>query len=87
MHKILNISMFLVIVVFILGIIKFYASNKNISMKNYNRVNIDQILKEKITNLPVLENDTSNVIEFNDSFDNEMLDKKKRSFWDLFKNK
>ena len=87
MYKILNISLFILIIIFISVIIKYYSSNKNINIKKYNRTNIDQILKEKVSNLPILENDTSNIIEFNDSFDNEMGREKKRSFWDLIKNK
>ena len=42
-------------------------------------------LSEKINNLPILDNDTNNVIEFNDSFDDEINNNKKRNFWDLFK--
>ncbi len=83
MIKISNIIMFLLIVFFILSIYNYYSSNKNIDVKNYNRKNIDQILKEKIGNLPVLENDTNSVIEFSNSLENEIEDNKNRSFWDL----
>ena len=70
------------------SIFKFYTSNKNINSKNFNRLNIDQILQEKITTLPVLKNDTDNVIIFNDLFENEMNEvEKKRNFWELFKTK
>ena len=78
--------MFLLIIIFILSIYNYYSSNKNIDAKNYNRKNIDQILKEKIIDLPVLKNDTNNVIEFNDSFDEEIKNNKKRSFWNLLKS-
>ena len=83
MIKISNIIMFLLIVFFILSIYNYYSSNKNIDVKNYNRKNIDQVLKEKMGNLPVLENDTNSVIEFSNSLENEIEDNKKRSFWDL----
>ena len=66
---------------------KYYTSNKNIDKKNYNRSNIEKIIKEKITSLPVLTNDTNNVIFFNDSFENEINGNKKRSFWDLLNKK
>ncbi len=79
--------MFLIIITFTFTIYKYYSSNKNINIKDYNRSNIDQILKNKISNLPVLENDTENVIEFNNSLESEINDTKKRSFWDLIKNK
>ena len=85
MIKILNIIMFLLIIFFILSIYSYYSSDKNINTKNYNRENIDQILKEKISDLPVLENDTNNIIEFNNSLKNEIEENKKRSFWDLLK--
>jgi uncharacterized membrane protein len=85
MIKILNIIMFLLIIFFILSIYSYYSSKKNINAKNYNRENIDQIIKEKIIDLPVLENDTNNIIEFNNSLKNEIEENKKRSFWDLLK--
>ncbi len=87
MGKFLNILMLLLIFFFIFTIYKYYSSNKNISEKNFNRLNIDKILKEKIQNLPILANDTNNVIEFNDTFDEEIKNDKKRNFWDLLKNK
>ena len=85
MIKILNIIMFLLIIIFIFSIYDYYSSNKNIDAKNYNRKNIDQILKEKIIDLPVLKNDTNNVIEFNNSLKDGIEENKKRSFWDLIK--
>ena len=75
--------MSLLVIFFILKVFSFYTSNKNISLKNYNRSNIDLILKEKIKDLPSLANDTNNIIEFNDSFDEEDNNDKKRSFWEL----
>ncbi len=85
MIKIFNIIMFLIIIIFILSIYNYYSSNKNVDAKNYNRKNIDQILKEKITDLPVLKSDTDNVIEFNNSLNDNIEENKKRSFWDLLK--
>ena len=87
MYKILNFFMIFVIIIFIFTVFKYYSSNQNMSIKKYNRQNIDQILKEKIFNLPILLNDTNNIIQFNDSFEDEIDDKKKRSFWNLLKNK
>lgn len=77
--------MFFLIIFFILFIFKYYSSNKNVINKDFNRINIDKILDEKVRDLPVLFNDTNNIIEFNDSFDNEIKDEKKRSFWELLK--
>tara|TARA_B100000242_G_scaffold194852_1_gene140612 strand:+ start:62 stop:325 length:264 start_codon:yes stop_codon:yes gene_type:complete len=87
MFKIINILMFLLVIFFIFKVFNFYFSNKNISFKNYNRSNIDLILKEKIKDLSVLANDTDNIIEFNDSFSEEENGEKKRSFWELLNKK
>ena len=85
MIKAFNIFMVFIIFVFILSISNYYFSKKNINSKNFNRSKIDEILKEKITDLPILLNDTNNVIEFNNSIESETDIKKKRSFWDLIK--
>ena len=87
MVKIINILMFLLVIFFIFKVFSFYSSNKNISFKSQNRANIDLILKEKIKDLPSLANDTSDIIEFNDSFDEEDNSDKKRSFWELLNKK
>ena len=87
MFKIINILMSLLVIFFIFKVFSFYSSNKNINLKNYNRSNIDLILKEKIKDLPSLANDTNNIIEFNDSFDEEVNSDKKRSFWELLNKK
>ena len=87
MYKVLNILMILIVTFFIFFVYNYYSSSKNINTKSFNRTNIDQLLKEKISELPVLENDTANIIEFNDSLKNEFNNGKKRSFWNLLKNK
>ena len=87
MYKFINILMVLSIILFFFFIYEYYSSNKNIESKDYNRSNIDQILKKKINDLPVLNNDTNNVIEFNDSLESEISSEKKRSFWELLKSK
>ena len=79
--------MSLLVFFFIVGVSNFYLSNKNISLKDYNRSNIDLILKEKVIDLPILANDTNNIIEFNDSFDEEKNNESKRSFWELLNKK
>ena len=75
--------MSLLVIFFMTCVSNFYFSNKNISLKDYNRSNIDLILKEKIRDLPILTNDTNDILEFNDSYDEEKNNEKKRSFWEL----
>ena len=85
MYKIWNILMMLFIIFFIYSTFSIYNSNLLINKKKFNRSNIDEILKEKVSDLPILENDTSDVVEFNDTF-NMDINNKKRSFWKLFKD-
>ena len=85
MNKIINIFFFVIILIFFYSTYRYYSSNQNIEVKNFNRDNIDEIINSKISNLPVLEDDTNNVIEFNDGFSNEIKNDKPRSFWNLLK--
>ena len=85
MQKIISIFFLILVIIFFGSIFKYYSSNKNIKNKEFNRNNIDQILNDKISNLPILKNDTDNVIEFNDGFSNEIKNDKPRSFWNLLK--
>jgi hypothetical protein len=82
MIKIINFFL-----IFFLTTYNYYSSNKNIEAKNFNRNNIDEIINTKISNLPILDTDTNNVIEFNDGFSNEIKNDKSRSFWNLLKTK
>ena len=47
----------------------------------------NQIINSKISNLPILKNDTDDVIEFNDGFSSQIKNDKPRSFWNLLKFK
>ncbi len=85
MAKLLNIFLLILFLIFFLTTYKYYSSNKNIKNIGFNRGNIDQIISEKISNLPVLNNNTNNIIEFNDGFTNQIKDNKPRSFWNLLK--
>jgi len=85
MVKILNFFLILLVFIFFLTTYKYYSSNKNIEAKNFNRKNIDKIINAKILDLPVLENDTNNVIEFNNGFSIQMENDKPRSFWNLLR--
>ena len=48
---------------------------------------INEILKEKSLNLPIIESDTENVIEFNSSYSEEIKNDKTRNFWNLLETK
>ena len=83
MIRILNIFLFLIIILFIFSVFRYYSLNIQINAISSNRLTTEQILKSKINDLPVLPNDTKNVIEFNNSFNREMNNEKNRSFWEL----
>ena len=86
MNKITNIFLFIIILIFFLSTYNFYFSNINKDLKEFNRLNINKIIDTKIANLPILNNDTNNVIEFNDGYSNEIKNDKPRSFWNLLKS-
>ena len=84
--KFFNTVIFLIFIIFFVIIFKYYSSSKNMNEKNQKRLNINEIIKEKISDLPVLPNDTNDIIEFNNSLV-DTTNEKKRSFWELIKNK
>ena len=87
MYKIINLFFVIIIILFFFSIYNYYSSNKNIKNINSNRSNVKDAVKSKNFNIPILENDTSNVIKFNDSFAEEIKDNKIRSFWNLLKSR
>ncbi len=75
---------FLVIILFILFSIKYYISNENIKKTYRNLESIDKNINMYDSKLPVILNDTDNIVKYlNNDVSN---DKKKYSFWDLLKN-
>jgi hypothetical protein len=85
MYKTVNIILFSIVLLFFWNVYTYYASNINIKIKEFNRNNINQIIKEKTSNIPILKNDTNNVIEFNNSILDQKNIDKPRSFWKLLK--
>ena len=87
MLKIVNLLLVIIISLFFFNVFSYYSSNKNIKDINLKRLNIEEILKDKTSNLIVLDNDTNNVIEFNSSFSEEIKGNEQRNFWNLLKIK
>ena len=87
MNKFINTFFLLIVIIFFISLYKYYSSNTNIETKSYNRNNINEIISTKISDLPILINDTDDVIIFNDGLSNKNNKKKKRSFWNLLKFK
>ena len=74
----------IVILLFIFLTGNYYFSDKNIkkSYKFYN--NIDKKIKIYLRDLPILENNTNNVIEYVNQTNQKI--KKKFTFWNLLEN-
>ena len=63
---------------------KYYFSNENIKNSYRSNKNIDQKIKDYSKNLPLLKNDTKNIIEYVKQTDKKK--KKKFNFWKLLEN-
>ena len=79
----LSVIIFIFLISFFYFFGKLYFSESQKNKINKNRETISQIINNNISELPVLTNDTNNVIEFNSGFESEK-NKVKRNFWKLF---
>ena len=83
-----NIIRFVVVMIvlsFFVFSFNHYISDKNINIVKNNRENLNSKIFKSTSTLPLLLNDTNNVIEFNSGFENLNKQNFKRSFWELFK--
>ena len=78
--KIKNTVFILTLLTSIFFIVKYYFSEKNINFTNESRNNYLLLLDNNKNDLPLLQNDTSNIIVYNNEL-NEFSNKKKR-FWE-----
>ena len=81
-NKVLTIFQFLIIISFLLLTNFYYFSDKNVEKINKNRVNLSSKISKSLDELPLLINDTKNIIEYQNN-DTNLEKIKKRSFWDL----
>ena len=61
----------------------FYFSDQNIVMTNKSRSIYQADLKNNMQSLPLLENDTNNIIEYRNDIEIYKEKKKNYTFWDL----
>ena len=81
-RNLLKVAYILTIIFFLLFIFIIYFSSDNRSKIIKNRSNFNYNMQKKNLNLPILENDTNNIIEYN--FEGSKNNKiKKRYFWNL----
>ena len=81
--KVINLFFLLLFFIFTILTITFYFSDENIRKTNKFRSLYSVNLNKKINNLPLLKNDTSDIIQYKN--DVEIYKKKKKNyiFWDL----
>ena len=79
-----SVFIFLFVFLFIYFIVSIYVSKKNKNKINLNRLNINSKIENRLSSLPLLKNDTQDIIEFNSGYENENK-KIQRNFWNLFK--
>jgi len=69
--------------IFIVLITRFYFSDQNIRETNKSRSFYSVEQNSNTQNLPLLKNDTNNIIEYIDDIEVYKKKKKKYTFWDL----
>ena len=70
---------------FIIFITNFYFSNENIKKINISR-ETNQVEKKSLDiDLPILKNDTNNIIVYKNDIENYKKERKNYKFWDLIK--
>ena len=85
-RNLLKVTYILTIIFFLLFIFIIYFSSDNRNKIIKNRSNFNYNMQKKNFNLPILENDTNNIIEYN--FEGSKNNKiKKRYFWNLLDDK
>ena len=85
-RNLLKATYILTIIFFLLFIFIIYFSSDNRNKIIKNRSNFNYNMQKKNLNLPILENDTNNIIEYN--FEGSKNNKiKKRYFWNLLDDK
>ena len=81
-----NIFFFGLLITLFTFITIFYFSEENIKNVNKSRSFLPQKIQDNL-NLPILNNDTDNVIIYSDEVEIYKKKKKKYNFFDLIKNK
>ena len=84
LKEIKSLIFVVIIILFLFFTGKYYFSNENIKNSYRSYKNIDQKIKDYSKNLPLLKNDTENIIEYVKQTDKKK--KKKFNFWKLLEN-
>jgi len=76
-----NTIFLITLFIFIFLISKHYLSEENIILTNKSRSSYSLLLNNNIKNLPILENDTNNIILYKNDLE-EFKKKRKKRFWE-----
>jgi hypothetical protein len=79
--KIINIFFLISFTTFIFLLTKYYFSEKNLILINKSRSSYTLAIKKYEDNLPLLENDTNNIINYIDDLE-EFKNKRKERIWE-----
>ena len=85
LKKIKNIFYLASFLIFIILTTRFYFSDQNIKETNKSRSFYSVKLNNNSQNLPLLKNDTNNIIEYINDIEIYKKRKKKFTFWNLIK--
>ena len=83
-NKIKSIIYFSILVIFFISISLYYFSDSNKNRIIKNRKNLSSNMDIILKNLPILKNDTNNIMIY-ETTETENKKIKKRYFWDLLK--
>ena len=83
LKKIKNIFYLASFFIFIILTTRFYFSEQNIQKTNKSRSFYSVKIYDDTQNLPLLKNDTNNIIEYINDVEIYKKNKKKFTFWDL----
>ena len=81
--KVINLFFLLLFFIFTILTITFYFSDENIRKTNKFRSLYSINLNKMINNLPLLKNDTSDIIQYKNDVEIYKKEKKNYIFWDL----
>ena len=85
--RIKNIFFLVIFFIFIFFVTKYYFSEQNVIFTNKSRSSYLASLNGDENNLPILKNDTSNIIVYIDDLE-DFKNKRKKRFWEnLISNK
>ena len=84
--KIINVLFLISFFIFILLVIKYYFSEENLIFTNKSRSSYSLMLNKYDNNLPLLKNDTNNIIIYKNDLEEFKNNRKKRSWEKLISN-